>query len=396
MKNPTEHFTDSLFSRFSILPSVKFSIVIPVKDEETYIFKTLTAFTKQVDLFGNPLDFDQFEILILANNCSDESVALIKQFQNNHPEINIYLEEVKLSAKQANIGYVRRKLMECAYTRLSKNGGGIIMTTDGDTTVAPDWISQTYREINNGADVVGGRILLYADEIEGLDKSTRLLHLKDEKYHLLVAELEGKIINPAFDPVPRHHQHFNGSFAITSEAYARSGGVPIVEHLEDCAFFDRLQALDTKIRHSHDVKVYTSARCVGRTQIGLSYQLNVWKNLGKNADHYFVESCASITKRLTQKRSLNDLWKIKNEITEFDFYETIKENIPELAVDEKLYNNFKNGIYFGEYYEKLMKLQHTMYKDKSLDSSSIDTAINELQMKLQEYSHHDFSQTSIL
>ncbi|MFP3591503.1 glycosyltransferase [Chryseobacterium sp. SIMBA_038] len=155
MKNFTERFIDSLFSRFSILPSVKFSIFIPVKDEEAYIFKTLTAFSRQVDLFGKSLDSKQFEILILANNCSDQSVALIKQFQNNHPELNIYLEEVILSAKQANIGYVRRKLMECAYTRLHKNGGGIIMTTDGDTTVAPDWISQTYREINNGAEVVG-------------------------------------------------------------------------------------------------------------------------------------------------------------------------------------------------------------------------------------------------
>lgn len=396
MKNPTEHFIDSFFSRNLILPSVKFSIVIPVKDEESYISKTLNAFTLQVDLFGNPLNFEQFEILILANNCSDKSVVLIKQFQIDHPNLNIYLEEVTLSAKQANIGYVRRKLMECAYSRLSKNGGGIIMTTDGDTTVAPNWISQTYLEINNGADVVGGRILLYADEMEGLDQFTRLFHLKDEKYHLLVAELEGKIINPDFDPVPRHHQHFNGSFAITSEAYAKSGGVPIVEHLEDCAFFERLQALDIKIRHSYDVKVYTSARCVGRTQIGLSYQLNIWKNLGKSVDNYFVESCASITKRLTQKRNLNDLWKIKNEITEFDFYETIKENIPEITVDEKLYNTFLDSIYFGECYEKLMKLQHTICKDKSSDSSSIDTAIIELQMKIQEYSGHNFSQTSIL
>ncbi|MCX8526412.1 glycosyltransferase family 2 protein [Chryseobacterium formosus] len=396
MKNPPEHFTDSFFSRFSILPNVKFSIVIPVKDEEDYISKTLTAFTLQVDILGNPLDFDQFEILILANNCSDKSVALIKQFQNDYPNLNIYLQEVILSAKQANIGYVRRKLMECAYTRLNKNGGGLIMTTDGDTTVAPDWISQTYREICNGAEVVGGRILLYADEMESLDQFTRLLHLKDERYHLLVAELEGKIINQAFDPFPRHHQHFNGSFAITSESYARSGGVPHVEHLEDCAFFERLQALDIKIRHSYDVKVHTSARCVGRTQIGLSYQLNVWKNLGKNADHYFVESCASITKRLTQKRSLNDLWKIKNEITEFDFIEIINKKIPEIAVDEELYNNFQDSIYFGEWYEKLLTLQHSIYKDKSPESSPIDTAIKELQMKIQEYSGHNFSQTSIL
>jgi len=395
MKNPTEHYTDSLFSRFPISNKVKFCIVIPVKDEEDYISQTLTAFTLQVDLNDHPLDVQQFEILILANNCSDQSVSLIKQFQNDHPNLNIYLEEVILSTKQANIGFVRRKLMDCAYSRLHKNGGGIIMTTDGDTTVATDWISQTYQEICKGAEVVGGRILLYADEMESLDQLTRSLHLKDEKYQLLVAELESKIIDSDFDPFPKHHQHFNGSFAITSESYAKSGGVPIVDHLEDCAFFDRLQALDTKIRHSFDVKVYTSARCVGRTQIGLSYQLNVWKNLGKNADYYLVESCSSVTNRLTQKRKLNDLWKIKNEVTEYDFNEIINKNFPEFTVIEELYNNFQASIYFGEWYENLLKHHPSITKEKTLESS-IDIAIEELQMKVQEYSDHNFSQTSIL
>jgi glycosyltransferase involved in cell wall biosynthesis len=394
MKNPTESSRECLFSRFKISPTVKFCIVIPVKDEEAHILKTLASFHNQIDIFGEPFASDHFEILVLANNCTDNSVALIKEFQENHPHLNLYLDEVKLSPKQANIGYVRRKLMECAYARLSKNDGGIIMTTDGDTMVASDWIAQTQWEIDNGAEAVGGRILLSEDELAGLDEFTRLHHFKDEKYRLLLAELEGKIINSEFDPNPRHHQHFNGSFAITTYCYEKSGGVPKVEHLEDCAFFERLETVDAKIRHSNKVTVHTSARCIGRTEIGLSYQLNVWKNLGNHADDYFVESCASIFHRLTQKKNLMTLWELKDQ-TESEFFETMQKIAPEITADEQIYKSLLNCRYFGEWYEKLIQLKK-INLDKKFPDVPIDKAIKDLQNKLQEYSGYDFTQTSIL
>jgi len=393
MKNPTEHPTDYFFEKFQILPSIKSCIVIPVKDEEAYILKNLASFAVQVDVFGALLDPSQFEILILANNCTDRTVTFIQEFQRQHPHLNLYLEEVKLSPKQANIGYVRRKLMECGYSRLSKNGGGNILTTDGDTVVAPDWIAQTHLEIENDADAVGGRILLSGHELSDLDEFTLLHHLRDEKYHLLIAELEGKIINPVYDPNPRHHQHFNGSFAITTECYAKSGGVPIIDHLEDCAFFERLESVDAKIRHSPKVTVHTSARCIGRAEIGLSYQLNIWKNLGNNVEEYFVESCASIIGRLTQKRSLITLWESKEQ-TQSDFDQMLKKIIPEITVSEEIYHSFLNMLYFGEWYKKVMQLQNVSHTNK-FPAVHIDTAIQDLQMKIEEYADHDLSQTSI-
>ena len=394
MKNPTEHSSEYLFSKNEVSPNIKSCIVIPVKDEEAYILKTLTSFLNQVDIFGEPLDFDQFEILVLANNCTDNSVALIKKFQLNYPHLNLYLDEVKLSPANANIGYVRRKLMECAFARLSKNGGGVIMTTDGDTMVASDWIAHTHWEIDNGAEVVGGRILLSDNELADLDEFTSTHHFKDEEYRLLIAELEGKIMNSEFDPNPRHHQHFNGSFAITTQCYKRSGGVPEVKYLEDCAFFERLETVDAKIRHSHKVVVYTSARCIGRTEIGLSYQLNVWKNLANHADDYFVESCASIIQRFTQKRNLIKLWEFKNQ-TESEFFQKLQKIAPEITASEKIYSLLISSIYFGEWYEKLIQ-QKQIHWNRKFPDVPIDTAIKDLQSKLQEYSDYDFAQTSIL
>lgn len=394
MKNPSEHFSDSLFLQSEISPTIKFCVVIPVKDEESYISQTLAAFCHQVDLFGEPLDFEHFEILVLANNCTDNSVACIREFQRQHPDLNIFLEEITLSPKHANIGYVRRTLMECAQSRLNRNGGGIILTTDGDTMVSTDWISQTEYEIDNGAEVVGGRILLSENELEGLDEFTRLLHFKDEKYHLLIAELEGQIINPVYDPVPRHHQHFNGSFAITTSCYAKSGGVPAVANLEDCAFFEKLETIDAKIRHSHRVTVHTSARCIGRAEIGLSYQLNVWKNLGSKVEKYFVESSDSIRERFTEKKNLITLWESKN-LSENEFHQNIKKIIPDIKDDGEIYNLFVEGHYFGEWYRKVIQLKQKKTVEQ-FPAVHIDTAIRDLQTLVQKERNHAFSQISIL
>ena len=37
---------------------------------------------------------------------------------------------------------------------------GVIVATDADTRVAPTWVAATLAEIDCGADVVGGRILV--------------------------------------------------------------------------------------------------------------------------------------------------------------------------------------------------------------------------------------------
>lgn len=391
--NTTHISYDSLFSTFELSPQVKICIIIPVKNEEAHIVKTLTAFLFQLDVFGAPFDFEKFEILILANNCTDNCVKYIKDFQRQYPRLNIYLKEVTLPPHQANIGYARRVLMESAYTRLSRNCEGIIMTTDGDTCVAKDWIAQTQLEIEGGADAVGGRILLCPDDLECLDESTYLLHFKDEKYHLLVTELESKIIQSPYNPAPTHHQHFNGSFAVTTKCYAKSGGIPDVDHLEDCAFFERLQRIDARVRHSNKVIVHTSARYTGRTEVGLSYQLNVWRNLGKWGTDFFVESCASIFDRLIIKKRLLNLWKFRKNV-ELDFYIEMKKIAPEFKIDESVYDSFKGSIFFGEWYAQIIKLHEINWREK-YPYVPIDEAIIQLQCLIADYSAPHFSQTSI-
>jgi len=110
------------------------------------------------------------------------------------------------------------------------------------------------------------------------------------------------------DAFPRHHQHFGASFAVTTKIYERSGGLPPVSPLEDVAFYDRLQSLDARFRHSPLARVKTSARHDGRVSIGLAWQLNKWTQMGKRDKFPLVASADEMTNWFLVRRKLRGFW----------------------------------------------------------------------------------------
>ena len=58
------------------LPQCEVSVIVPVKDEAQTLVATLTALANQTDLNGQPLNPLTYEIIVLANNCIDESAAI--------------------------------------------------------------------------------------------------------------------------------------------------------------------------------------------------------------------------------------------------------------------------------------------------------------------------------
>jgi hypothetical protein len=392
-----DQITPELFATFAIHQNLKISIVIPVRDEAENIEKTLNSLLNQIDLDGSACDFKSFEILILINNSTDDSAKIIENFQRENPQLNLHSVETVLPAENANIGFVRRILMNAAFDRLrkSKSGNGVIMTTDGDTFVAKDWIAANLSEIENGADAVGGRIIISHDELEKMDASCRETHLKDEEYRLLLAEIEDLIDYLPFDPAPRHHQHFNGSFAVTTEMYEKAGGIPDVKFLEDCAFFDALQRIDARVRHSPNVCVFTSSRREGRSEVGLSFQLNEWKNLCESGADFFVESAASIVERISLRKALRDLWTefLNSGIADLDIIKSISARFS--IAPEFVQRELEKNSLFGAFYEKLMIEQNRRGEwTKKFPPVPLDEALRELKKKTEKRRLQSFSQTS--
>ncbi len=292
------------------LPQCNTCVIIPVRDEAETIESTLFSLVHQVDLLGNPLDADSYEVIVLANNCSDNSAALARQFAAQYPKFVLHIVEITLPAAQAYIGRVRQLLMDEAYYRLMKLGRkrGIIASTDGDTRVAPNWIAATLEEIRKGADAVSGRLLTDRDDRALLDAYTRACYLRAVGYGYLSVELEAYIDPDPFDCLPRHHQHGGASLAVTAEMYAIAGGMPSVRTPEDVAFYQALVQVGARFRHSSQVRVFTSMRRQGRTDNGMANQLSQWTDLGQQHQPYLVDSAAALEARLWGRRNLRELW----------------------------------------------------------------------------------------
>ncbi len=368
-----------------VSPQCSVSIVIPVRDEAENLAITLDAFAIQVDLQNRPLDSNIFEIIVLANNCRDNSAQTARDWRKRNSRVNLHVAEISLPPEFANIGFVRRRLMNEACRRLQSNDfqGGIIATTDGDTRVAPNWISQNISEIANGADAVGGRILMAAAELEKMDAKARYFHLRDEEYQLLAAEYECCLDEIVHDAFPRHHQHFNGSFAVTTEAFNCAGGIPEVEFLEDIAFYRALRRNDAKFRHSPLVKVFTSSRHLGRNAIGLSFQLNEWKKLGETGADFLVEAADAIEKKLSARKTLRRWW-LAAKSNDYPKRETVFALTETLCVPpEFIFDEIKKLQTFGSLLEKIDERQNQSRRwHQQNPPVAVEAAIADLKIKI--------------
>ena len=299
------------------LATCEVCVVVPVRDEAATLDDTLRALACQVDDKGRPLVHERYEIVLLANNCRDESAMVARRFAHAHRGLALHVVERTLPA-EANVGHARRLLMDEAYRRLTVVGRprGVIASTDGDTVVAPTWIAATLDEIARGADVVGGRIVVDNVGHMGMgmgaayDRGVRRYHLRDVAYRLLVAAYEARLDPDPHDPWPRHHQHFGASLAVTIETYQRAGGLPNVPMLEDMALIQVLRRLDARIRHSPSVQVVTSGRRDARARIGLATQLGEWAAMDRAGQPWLVESVSSLEQKLCARRALRQLWNV--------------------------------------------------------------------------------------
>ncbi|RAK62235.1 glycosyltransferase [Hymenobacter edaphi] len=283
-------------------------VIIPAKDEAEALPATLAALAAQLDTRGQALSGARYEVIVLANNCTDATAAVARAAGRQHPHLRLHVLEISLPRAEAHVGRARRLLMDEAARRLALAGRprGIIASTDADTRVAPDWLAALQREFAAGADAVGGRILPDAPARAGCP--ARRLHLHDAAYRLGLARLEHLLDPSAADPWPRHHQHFGGSLALTAAAYHQVGGLPVVPYLEDEALCQLLLRHELRLRHSPLVRVHTSARQQGRVAVGLSWQLRAWAADAAAGREPLAEHPQRLVAEWQLRRQLRRVW----------------------------------------------------------------------------------------
>ena len=320
---------DEVTTLFSapVRSACKASVVVPARNEEGGLPATLDALRLQKDLCGTRLAADEYEVLLLLNNCTDRSAAVVREYQRRWPEFRLHVAECGLEPARAHVGTARRMLMDAACERMEGSPAGFaVLSTDADTLVAPDWVAANLVELRRGAEVVGGVIHLLAADYDRLEPGIRAAYERDRQYQELVAALEAKLDPDPCDPWPRHLQHFGASLACTCEVYRRSGGLPAVKPLEDVAFVEALRRVGARIRHAPSVSITTSARLDGRAEVGLSGQLRHWRNDVVTGAVHEVDSADWLAHRfgvLGRLRAMN----ASGRLSEDAFWEPYRERL---------------------------------------------------------------------
>jgi GT2 family glycosyltransferase len=233
---------------------------IPARNEEERIEACLSALDGQE---GARLD----HIVLLVNN-SEDGTAAIARGMKLHSATKLWVTECTLPPDQANAGYARALAMKAA--RKLAGAYGVLLTTDADGLVDPDWLLSNLAILKAGADAVAGWVDLHPLEWGQIPKRLHEDDARECAYDALCDEIHARIDPDPADPWPRHTQHSGASIAVTSTAFSRCGGIPAVSSGEDRAFIAALRRVDARVRHAPEVHVTVSGRTEGRAEGGMA------------------------------------------------------------------------------------------------------------------------------
>jgi glycosyltransferase involved in cell wall biosynthesis len=151
-------------------------VAIPVRDEAERIGACLAA----LNLQSRPPD----AVVLMLNNCSDATEAIVHAVA---PRLRFALDVVSrdLPAAQAGAGHARRLALQIAAKQADYDS--VLLTTDADAVVPPDWIARNLHALESGGDIVCGRALI--DPLEAIAIPAHL-HADDARECRLITLLD--------------------------------------------------------------------------------------------------------------------------------------------------------------------------------------------------------------
>ena len=235
-------------------------IAIPVRNEEGLIGACLAAIGGQS---GAPSP----HVVLLLNNTTDRTAWVAREVAASQP-LTLTILDHSFPLAEQTAGHARHLVMQHAACRAQP--GGVLLCTDADGRVAPDWLAANLFHIRRGADAVAGRVLMDAADAAAIPAALHEADAHEVAYATVLDEIAWLLDPDPADPWPRHTEHSGASICVTLDAYHRCGGMPAVSLGEDRAFFAALRRIDARVRHAPEVVVTVSGRVFGRARGGMA------------------------------------------------------------------------------------------------------------------------------
>lgn len=280
------------------VPTPRVAVAIPAKDEADALPGCLRALDAAAELYAG-----EVSVVVLANDCTDGTVDVLRATTLEHARLR--WKAVELPPERRHAGWARRLAFDAA-AALLVGPSDLLLSTDADTEVAPDWISGNARVIADGADAVAGRAFTRREERAQLGERARRRLNQLGRYYTLLDRLRAAAA-PDVEPWPRHYYEGGASIALTLAMYRRIGGAPTPPVAEDRALFAAVRAGGGAVRHPIRVRAFTSCRTVGRAPGGMADTVATWIEQDEGAplhetyapDAAFAPEAATPADRLT-------------------------------------------------------------------------------------------------
>ena len=119
----------------------------------------MRALAQQRDRLGRPIPPTLVRIVVFANNCTDQSASLARKLGEvcRSTSASSKLDCLRRPRTLATL-VARRWIIAEAWLVEGGERDGVILTTDADSQVAPNWIAENLAAFEAGAEAVLGRI----------------------------------------------------------------------------------------------------------------------------------------------------------------------------------------------------------------------------------------------
>lgn len=256
-----QHFQQSVFRCGDVSRPPEIVVAIPVCNESARLNRCIDAIAKTLGGCSGA------GVVLLVNNSTDTSTKTALNALSARGMTGIVVD-VMLLPHMATAGWARRLALD--FAECWARPDAVLMTTDADGRVAPDWADANLRLLADGAHLVCGRIVPDDAEAALLPATTARSYALERTYTALSIELDALIDPRPHDPWPHHGLASGASLAVRARDYRAVGRMPPLACSEDRAFAALVEKHDLYVRHSDVPLVTVSCRLRGRARGGMA------------------------------------------------------------------------------------------------------------------------------